>query len=384
MTEQGLHIAMFTPWRARCGISDYSRNLVVATESRDDVSAVRIVDAPEDAARDGLLNALRSHAANEARFRVLGEQMNSDGPTVAHVQHQYFFFGGVAPYRNHARAFLSAVRVPLVMTVHEIADPERSSSFVKRWALGITNRANFLHPAIGRLIVHTYLDRQRLVALGVTAERINVIPVGVPSAEPMPDSGTAKQDLGLTGRRVVTLFGFLSAKKGHRLAIEALKHLPDDVILLFAGSRHPDDHTDYVERLRAFAEESGLAERVRITGYLPEAQIPVVMAATDVAVTPFIQSSGSASLAHLFAYGRAIVASDIAPHREIIANEGECLALFRSEDASELAAAVRNVLDDLPRREKLQAAALRYAERHSYDKVATATVEIYKRIVQTF
>src|SRR5262249_32917961 len=161
---------------------------------------------------------------------------------------------------------------------------------------------------------HTQRDRERLMALGATAERIEVISVGVPTADPMPDSKLAKREFGLEGRRVVTLFGFLSAKKGHRLAIDTLKQLPDDVTLLFAGDRHPDDRTEYVPNLQAYLAAEGLAERVRMTGYLPDEVIPIVMAATDVAVAPFVQSSGSASLAHLFAYGRAIVASDIAPH----------------------------------------------------------------------
>ena len=100
-----------------------------------------------------------------------------------------------------------------------------------------------------------------MAALGVTSERIEVIPVGVPPAKPMPDAQTAKRELGLEGRQVVTLFGFLSAKKGHRLAIDALKQLPDSVVLLFAGDRHPDDHTGYVSDLIAYLEASGMAGR---------------------------------------------------------------------------------------------------------------------------
>ncbi|HLK60251.1 MAG TPA: glycosyltransferase family 4 protein, partial [Chthonomonadaceae bacterium] len=288
---------------------------------------------------------------------------------------------GVAPYKNHARAFLDAVRVPLVMTVHEIAEPAPSAWFPVRRALEHTNRANFLHPAIQRWIVHTERDRERLITLGAEKGRIDVIPVGVPPADPMPDPETAKRDLELSGRRVVTLFGFLSSKKGHRLAIEALKQLPEDVVLLLAGDRHPDDRSEYVVNLQLLIAREGLEERVRITGYLPDMQIPQVMAATDVAVAPFLQSSGSASLAHLFANGRAIVASDIAPHREIVANEGECLLLFRSEAVDALSAALRQVLEDATLRERLQVAALGYAERHSYANMAAATVTVYQSIV---
>ena len=381
MTGSALQVAMFTPWRVRCGISDYSKHLVAALSARDEIAGVRVIEAPPEARRDGIWKAVRAFAADEAQFQVLGEQMNGEGADVAHVQHQYFFFGGVAPHKNHARAFLHAIRTPLVMTVHEIVEPAPSASYLTRRALEFTNRGNLLSPSIRALIVHTERDRERLIALGAKHERIHVIPVGVPAAEPMPDSIAAKKALGLEGRSVITLFGFLSTKKGHRLAVEAVRHMPEEVVLLLAGDQHPDDHSDYVPDLKAYLHREGLKDRVRITGYLPEPQIPVLMAATDAAVAPYLQSSGSASLAHLFAYGRAIVASDIPPHREIAASYGDCLALFRSEDAEGLRAILQNTLQNAARRKALQSAALHYAHRHSYPNMAAATVEVYHQVI---
>jgi glycosyltransferase involved in cell wall biosynthesis len=188
----------------------------------------------------------------------------------------------------------------------------------------------------------------------------------------------AKRALGLEGKQIVTLFGFLSAKKGHRVALEALKRLPNDVLLLFAGDRHSDDRTDYVPTLRREMATANLSSRARITGYLPAEQIPLVLAATDVAVAPFVQTSGSASLAHLFAGGRVVVASDIAPHREIAAAEPAPLALFRSGDSDDLAAKVTALLSDPIARAALQSAALAYAERCSYANVAKATLAVYR------
>lgn len=371
-----MRISFFTPQRERCGISDYSRHLIAALRGQLEITELRIVTAPADAARGSSMEALRHFSDDTRRFRELGAQMND--VDVAHIQHQYFFFGGVAPHKNHTRAFLDSVRVPVVMTVHEIARPDANASLAQRAALTLTNRANFFHPALRRLIVHTLPDRERLIALGVAAERIRIIPVGVPPAEPMPAPDEAKRLLGLEGKRVVTLFGFLSAKKGHSLALEALPSLPDDVVLLFAGDRHPDDHTEYVADLRAKIQASLLGDRVHITGFLPDARIPAVMAATDVAIAPFIQSSGSASLAHLFAYGRAVVASDIPPHKEIVSDMPACLSLFRSADAADLAAKIVAVLTDGTQHAGLQAAALSYAERHSYEVMARATLHVYR------
>jgi glycosyltransferase involved in cell wall biosynthesis len=369
---------MFTPWRARCGISAYSHHLVAALRALPEIADARIVEAPANAVR-GALDALRHFGEDTRRFHTLGDQMNG-GADVAHVQHQYFFFGGVAPHKNHCRAFLDAVQDPLVMTVHEIARPKRDASPPEAWMIAAVNRANFLHPAIRRWIVHTESDRQELAALGVPAERIHRVTHGVPDALPMPDGAMAKRALGLEGRRVVTLFGYLAAKKGHCLALAALPQLPPDVTLLFAGDQHPDDHTDYVPNLRAEIERRGLSGRVRITGYLPDEQIPSVMAATDAAIAPFAHSSGSGSLANLLAYARPVVASDIAPHQEINRETPACLSLFRSGDADDLAAQVRAVLDNDDRRLPLEAAARAYAARHSYAQMARETLAVYRQV----
>ena len=380
MSASGLRVAMFAPGREQCGISDYTRHLVEGLRALPEIAEVRMVEAPAGVAYEGTLNALRRYAADEGRFRALGAAMNLDAD-IAHVQHQYFFFGGVAPHKNHARAFLDAARVPLVMTVHEIAQSAPSASPLTRRALDYVNRVNLLHPAIRRWLVHTEMDRERLVTLGAEAARIRVIPVGVPPAEPMPDVESAKREMGLEGRRVVTLFGFLSAKKGHRLALDALPALPEDALLLFAGDRHPDDHTDYVPNLRAEIARRGLEARVRITGYLPEERLTVVMAATEVAIAPFSQTSGSASLAHLFAYGRPVVASDIPPHREIAREAPACLSLFRSGDASDFAARLLTILNDSALRASLQSAARAYASRHAYPVMARETAAIYRLAV---
>jgi len=360
-----VNVTMFAPVREKCGISDYSRALIAHLPDK-----VTVIPAPEIA-------AFASGAALRQQFSALGAQMNSG--EVAHVQHQYFLFGGVSPLKNHAILFLRAVQVPTVLTVHEIVMPQPGDGFLRRMALNLTNRNNFFQPLIRAYIVHTAQDRERLQTLGIPAERITVLPVGVPEPLPTPTAADAKQQLGLTGKRVLTLFGFLSAKKGHRQALAALFHLPDDVVLLFVGDQHPDDHSDSVSQLKAEIEASALQSRVQITGFIPAEQIPVYMAAADIALAPYRETSGSASLATLFAYSKPIIASDIAPHREI-AQQTNGLLLCDTENAAEFAVAIRSVLESDAQRTQLIAGAREYAEKFSYREMARRTHEIYEQV----
>ena len=377
----GLRVSMFTSGETRCGIRDYTALLVDALRLLPDVATVRTVQAEQAQAGRGVWDTLRLYRTDARRYAAPGAQMNMEGASVAHVQHQYFFFGGVAPHKNHARAFLDAIRVPVVLTAHELAQPKPDANAWTRQAIALTNRSNFLHPRIRALIVHTDADREQLYALGAAPDRIHVVTHAIPPAQSMPDMGEAKRALGLEGRRVVLLFGFLSVKKGHMLALDALTRLPDDVTLLLAGDQHPQDHTEYVAGLRDHIKQNNLAARVRITGYLDPAQIPVAMAAADVAIAPFTQSSGSGSLANLLAYGRAIVASDIGPHQRMARDFPGCLDLFEAGDAQALAIRINAVLENAPHHAALQQAALAYAERHSYYHMARETTRIYQSLL---
>src|SRR5205823_4906363 len=121
------------------------------------------------------------------------------------------------------------------------------------------------------------------------------------------------------------------------LAIDAMRSLPENVTLLIAGGRHFDDGTTYASTVEEAIQKYGLSDRIRITGYLPADEVARVMSATDLALAPFSETSGSGSLALALACARPILASDIPPHREIVDDAPNAIRLFRSEDAAALA-----------------------------------------------
>jgi glycosyltransferase involved in cell wall biosynthesis len=348
-----LSIAMIAPEPGRCGVADYTAYLLTELE--------RLV---------------------EVRYRCSAEQFHPQMNRVdlAHIQHQYFLFGGVAPWKNRFRALADRLRVPAVMTVHEFVSP--SGDPLRRFAIALTNRRQFRHPAVRRLIVHTEEDRRRMIASGLDARRMVTVRHGVPPAPRLPPREEARRALAVENRFVLTLFGFLSRRKGHLLVIQALKSLPENAILLLAGGRHPDDSTSYVPDLEALIEREGLAERVRITGYLPPEQVAQVMSATDLVVAPFIESSGSGSLAMALACGKPILASDIAPHREMVQETPGAVSLCAGRDGEAFAAAIRKLQSEPDALAEMAAGAQRYARQHSYARMAAETMEVYRAALE--
>jgi glycosyltransferase involved in cell wall biosynthesis len=344
---------MVTSLAPQCGIADYTRHLNDALGGLVEIAWV----------------------TDPAGFASVMNEAD-----IVHVQHQYFLFGGVAPWKSTFSRFASQVTAPLVMTVHEIVPSEGSAP--RRLALAASNRLHFLNPAIRAYIVHTEADRKRLAAAGVPPDRVHVIRHGVPPVPAMPNRVTARLQLGYGQRFVLTIFGFLSARKDHRLAVDALTHLPANVHLVLAGGRHPDDRTRYVEELEAHIARSGVQDRVTITGYLAPADAAAVMAAADLVLAPFSESSGSGSLAFAFACGRPILASAIPPHMEINRLEPGSVALFAAGDSAALADAVSQLMRSTRGLTRLTEGSRRYASVSGYDVAAERTVAVYHGVVQ--
>jgi glycosyltransferase involved in cell wall biosynthesis len=301
-----------------------------------------------------------------------------DDADIVHIQHQYFFFGGVAPWKNRFGAFARRLTRPTVMTVHEFVEPIGPPHV--RAAIRITNRVQFARRQIDALLVHTEEDRRRMMASGFGGKKIEVVRHGVPARPPLPSALEAKRALGLDGRFVVTLFGFLSRRKGHGIAIEAMRHLQGNVNLLLAGGRHPNDTSDYPEMVERMVSSCEINDRVRITGYLAEEDVYRVMAATDVVIAPFTESSGSGSLALAFACGKLIVASDIGPHREIEQGAERTIRLVENEPEA-YAEEIRHLMDNPDDRVAQEARAVAYAAAHSYGRMADETIAVYGKVL---
>jgi glycosyltransferase involved in cell wall biosynthesis len=332
---------------ARCGVADYTAHLL--PELRRLVEVVPLDE--ESAALAG-------------------------GLDLVHVQHQYFLFGGVAPWKNRFHRTLNRLRAPVVLTAHEFVEP--GGGALRTAAVRLTNRRQFAHPSVRRIIVHTEEDRRRMERSGLPVERVSVVRHGVPPAPVLPDRSEARAALDVEGRFVLTLFGFLSRRKGHSLALEALAGLPGEAVLLLAGGRHPQDGTSYTADLEAEIARRGQGGRARITGYLSEPGVAAVMAATDLALAPFTESSGSGSLALAFSCGKPTLASDIGPHREIIADAPGAIKMFAAGDAGELARGITELMQDPHKTQRLAAGAAAYAAAHSYARMAEETVAVYR------
>jgi len=207
---------------------------------------------------------------------------------------------------------LRTMRRPVVFTLHDVYEPEsRWQGTFSLEALGLRR----LGRAASAIVVHSEEERGRLAAR-VPAGKVEVVPHFVETRPALPDRTRSRAALGVEGKRVITLLGHVIKRRGHRLVIEAMRDLPDDVCALFVGA--PLQGREYmVDQFREYAEKNGVAERVRFMGFISDDELEQVLAATDVSLCPYRSMSASGALATLISAGRPIVTSDLAQFAEL-------------------------------------------------------------------
>ncbi len=366
-----MKIAMVTSWKVRCGIANYAEELVTALKQlpncQVDVLPAGVQVWKEQGRRLGWF---------QERLYWLEIAERTKNADLVHIQFAPHFFGGLKPFRNLLPFFLNRLSKPTIITVHEVdLTGSPLMKFVKSWV----QRRLFRAEKISRLIALTNFAAERLRRLGY--KDVTVIPMWVPSLKSTVTSEEAKQRLGLTGRFVVTVFGFIVARRGYEVLLDALQLLPEEVFLVFAGGQHPLDRTGYYARLIACIAEHPNRHRIHVTGYLADEEVDLWLAASDVVVAPFRYLSGSASLMRVLAHGKPIVASDLPPLRELAERSG-ALILVPPNDFEAFAEAIR-ALQNPDERTRYELSAREFASRETADKIASMHLELYEAVLQS-
>lgn len=235
--------------------------------------------------------------------------------------------------------FRRAYKGALVVTMHDVFDREglrqrhlQPDVWSLRW-LGRTAE---------RIVVHSQIEVERLRGI-IPIDKIRVIPHFVENRRLSLTPEEARAKLGLSDRRIVTLLGFVYGRKGHRYAVDAVPFMPDDAVMVYAGG--PVAGRTFVYDLAlSRAEELGLGDRFRITGYLDDAAWETWIAATHLAILPFTDLSASGSLSSWISAGKPMLVSDLPGLREYGRRVPGALNFFGPPEAWPLGSAISELL----------------------------------------
>jgi glycosyltransferase involved in cell wall biosynthesis len=218
-----------------------------------------------------------------------------------------------------------------------------------------------------------------LVAGGVEAARIHVIPSGVEAegfatSDALRVAERARRGLA-ADELVVAVIAALEERKGHTVLLDAVATLPDlrlRVLCAGAGSR--------AAALAARRDALGLGERVTFLGLIRD--VAGLLAAADVVVMPSLQEGLGVAALEAMAAGRPLIASRVGGLPEAVGDEVAGL-LVEPGDAPALAAALRRLAGSPAAARALgEAGRARVRARFSMEAMAGATLALYRRLAE--
>ncbi len=207
-----------------------------------------------------------------------------------------------------------------------------------------------------------------MVDLGAPARDITTIRNGVDLEVFSPEAEDAlKKQLGVGGPLLLSV-GHLIERKGHDKVISALKDRPDTTLLIIGEGPQR-------VMLESYANELGVADRVRFIGSVPHEELRTYYGAADALVLASSREGCANVLLEALACGTPCVATPVGGSPEII-DQPEAGQLAASESAADVADAIVALLKAPPSRNAVRALAVK---RHGWAPVAEQVERVWHR-----
>ncbi len=149
------------------------------------------------------------------------------------------------------------------------------------------------------------------------------------------------------GRKYILFFGQIKETKGLDLLLKALAMTDNVVDLVIAGRMRRHSFNRYNQLI----EENNLKGRVKLfIGYVTPETRDILFQLADAVVLPYRKVYQSGVMLMAMSYGKAVIASDLPPNREIIIDKQNGF-LFRADDANDLKRVLMDVIMNDAKRE---------------------------------
>jgi len=366
---QNVHVAALAAALGRRGAE------VIVHTRRDDASLPGRVTLAHNALVDHVLAGPPREVPKDDLLPFMGEMAENlrrtwerERPDVVHA---HFWMSGHA-----ALMAAQPLRIPVVQTFHALG-------VVKRRYQGPEDTSPPERLDIERRIVRdadaiapTCTDEVfELVRLGADSERLSVVPCGVDLTAFTPHGPSEPRTPGL--HRIVCI-GRLVKRKGVGNVISTLPDVPHTELVIAGGGQ--DDNPE-VKRLRALADEHGVADRVVFRGPVGRAGVPALLRSADAVVcAPWYEPFGIVPL-EAMACGVPVVASAVGGMIDTVV-DGRTGVHVPPRDPERLADALRSLLADPQRRADYGRAGVARARRlYDWDRIAAATLDLYAEVV---
>ncbi|MFP3982493.1 MAG: TIGR04063 family PEP-CTERM/XrtA system glycosyltransferase [Desulfurivibrionaceae bacterium] len=239
-----------------------------------------------------------------------------------------------------------------------------------------------------------------LIQRGIAETKITPVFNGINPEDfkPTPPDREFQEQHNLQGKKVIGFIGSFYRYEGLDLLIRAFARLapdhPDLVLLLVGGGEMEPELKQLIYELeKSYGVSSGLSSdkvsqplkgRIIMPGRLPHEKVPGIYSLIDILAYPRYSMRLTDLVTPLkpleaMAMGKALVASDVGGHRELI-RDGETGLLFQAGDERALTETLGRLLNDIELRRQIQSRAGEWVLRnHVWEKTTAVYAEMYKQ-----
>lgn len=271
--------------------------------------------------------------------------------------------------------FAKALRYKVVFTWHD------DTPLVQVFDDEVRARSMMIH-RMDAVITITEAARDLLVEKwGVARGAITVIPEGAPTIRAVGGRDEAKSRLRVPNIPLIVTYGHIDPYRGVddllAASLAVSKETPF-VIRILGRGRHPD-HTErittYIAELRDQGRDVSWTDR-----RFEDHELETLLAAADIVALPFRKITNSTTLRVAMASRRAVIIPNSLSLSDV---PRDAAYRFEPDDPSSLCAVLEGLLKDLPADDDPRIeSAYRWATAWTWNNVATATSQVYERVLR--
>ncbi|MDQ6707678.1 MAG: glycosyltransferase family 4 protein [Acidobacteriota bacterium] len=297
----------------------------------------------------------------------LSRSLARDRPELVHVQYTAPLF----------------CPVPVIVTIHDVSFLEHPQYFKRGRGMQLRLTVARTVRSAARVLTVSEFSRNRIAkAYGLDPDKISVAPYAASSSFRVINREHATQHVrshfGLSEPFVLSV-GDLQPRKNHIGLIAAFTKL----VRAHPALRHQlvlvGKDTWFGAQVHEAARNSGVADRIRFTGFVPDEDLLKLYNACDCFAFPSFYEGFGIPILEAMACGRAVVCSNTSAMPEVADGAG---ILFDPHSTEEITRAMADVLLDAELRARMERLGLQRATLFNWQKTAERTLEVYREVAE--
>jgi len=311
-----------------------------------------------------------------ASYRAAADYLNASNVDLVSLQHEYGIFGGKSG--NHIMELLKHLKMPVVTTLHTVLrEPNLDQRVVMHKIAARSERL---------IVMSQYSSRVLQEVFGVSAEKIDLIPHGIPDL-PFEQPDMYKKRFSCQGKSVLLTFGLLSPNKGFESVIQAMPRIlanHSNTVYMIAGATHPQiwarEGDRYRLELQALAKKLGVEQQVLfVNRFVSPEEMASLVGSADIYITSYCHEAQAVSgtLAYALGAGKAIISTPYWHAAEVLDQGRGMLVPF--ENPAAIATATIALLANNEARQAMRERAYLYARPMVWKRVAESYMAAFRR-----